>query len=382
MTFLFVDRQFVGELKEKLSRREGIWAKVAKQARDAAEERMSWGPWSPTFFPALAASKDPHDYYSEAPYYWPDPANPEGPYIRRDGYHNPHRFLGIWQGLRDLSQAVIFLTNAGYYLGEKAYLDRANLLVRTWFVEEQTRMNPHMNYGEAIKGICEGRNAGIIAVRQIDRIVHAVTFLEEFPEYQDTVQSMKVWCAKFLAWLTTSEIGLSEKKANNNHGLWWAAHVATLAAFVGNEEQFQMALDRYRQVIIPEQIAEDGSLPKELARSRSLYYSLYNFQAHIMLCELAYHRGIDLWHYQSPEGRGFELAVRFLMPYLDNPFEWKHPQIDGIVPYDTTALQLASIRLGMPECNRVNIKRRGETPLVKYHEEPLGPIAFLPGFSE
>jgi hypothetical protein len=36
---------------------------------------------------------DTHDYMSLATYYWPDPQNPSGPYVRRDGFANPQGAL-------------------------------------------------------------------------------------------------------------------------------------------------------------------------------------------------------------------------------------------------------------------------------------------------
>ena len=30
-----------------------------------------------------------HDFFSEGDYWWPDPRNPDGPYIQRDGMTNP-----------------------------------------------------------------------------------------------------------------------------------------------------------------------------------------------------------------------------------------------------------------------------------------------------
>src|SRR5690625_3401001 len=127
-----------------------------------ADQTMLKGPWSVTYFSAMAASGNKHDYYSEAPYWWPDPNDPNGPYIRKDGVTRPDRFMGHRESVDELSYAILYLTYAGYYLDHQPYLDRAIELLDIWFIQPETRMNPNIEYGEAIKGICDGRAAGLI----------------------------------------------------------------------------------------------------------------------------------------------------------------------------------------------------------------------------
>ncbi|WP_165842272.1 alginate lyase family protein [Paenibacillus xerothermodurans] len=379
MSFVFIDRKHAEQLKHRVTAAEGIWGDVRGQLQRKADQALLAGPWSVTCYGAAAPSGDPHDYTSEAPYWWPDPVNPEGPYIRKDGVTRHHRFMGHRQAIDDLSNTVFILCIAGYCLDNKRYLSRAAELLRMWFLDPATRMNPHIEYGEAIKGICSGRAAGVIVLRQVDRIVHAMGFLGEYAEWQSELDGMRQWLSQMLDWLTTSEIGIAESKAGNNHAVWWATHVAAYAAFTGNDEKLRLAADHYKSAIIPEQVAPDGSLPKELERTRSFHYTLFNLDAMALLCEVAHYRGENLWMYATEDGRGIRQAIRFVLPYLDNPYLWQWPQIDGEIPNEHLCMQLAAIRLNMPECNAVNVKRRGQSKLIMDCEEVLGPLIFLPG---
>ncbi|TVY10922.1 alginate lyase family protein [Paenibacillus cremeus] len=380
MGFVFVDPDFVRSVKLKVAKADGVWRIIRRDLQEKADEALQRGPWSVTSFGAVAPSGDPHDYVSEAPYWWPDPENPDGPYIRKDGITRHDRFMGHRSSIDELSGTVLTLCTAGYYLDEKRYTTRAAELLRIWFVDPETRMNPHVEYGEAIRGICNGRAAGIIMLRQVDRIVHALGFMEELSsEWDDVLTGMREWLSQMLEWLTTSKIGLDESRSSGNHAVWWTTHVAAYAAYTGNKEKLQLAFDHFKHVIVPEQIQPDGSLPKELERTRSFHYTLFQLDGAALLCEIAHLQGEDLWHYRTANGISFQSAIEFVLPYLDNPYLWKWEQIDGEIPEEYVSLQLASLRLQLPECSRVNMKRRGEAKWVKDGEERLGPLVFLPG---
>ncbi|SFM44944.1 Alginate lyase [Paenibacillus sp. 1_12] len=379
MSFIFVDRDFPITIKRNMTKGEGVWYTIRRDFKEKADQAMRRGPWSVTYFGVVAPSGDIHDYISEAPYWWPNPNDPDGPYIRKDGVTRHDRFMGHRQSIDELSEALLILCSAGYYLDEKQYLSRAAELLNIFFLDPVTRMNPHIEYGEAIKGICSGRAAGIIMLRQIDRIVHALGFLGEYPEWGDEIEGMREWLSHLLDWLTTSEIGKAESNSGNNHAVWWTTHVAAYAAFTGNKEKLQLAINHFKSVILPEQLQSDGSLPKELDRTRSFHYTLFNLDAMALLCEIAYHRGEDLWNYTTQDGRGIRLAIQFVLPHLDNPYLWKWPQIDGEIPNEHLCIQLAALRLNIPECTVLNIKRRGESKLIMDCEERMGPLVFWPG---
>ncbi|CAG7625372.1 alginate lyase family protein [Paenibacillus allorhizosphaerae] len=379
MGFVFVDKRFVHGVLLKMTQAEGVWRNIRRDLAEKADEAMGKGPWSVTYFGSAAPSGNPHDYYSEAPYWWPDPDNPDGPYIRKDGVTRHDRFMGHRQSFDELANTMLTLCYAGFYLQEKRYLARAAELLRVWFLNPDTRMNPHIEYGEAIHGICTGRAAGVIVLRQLDRIVHALGFMEEDAEWQTEMQGMREWLSQLLEWLTTSTIGVKESRSGNNHAMWWTTHVAAYAAFVGDESKLKLAFDHFKQVIVPGQVAPDGSLPRELDRTRSFHYTMFQLDASALLCEIAHHQGVDLWNYETAEGQSLKSAIQFVIPYLDHPYLWQWPQIDGEIPDEHLSIQLASLRLGMPECSQVNMKRRGDGKWLKDREEVLGPLVFMPG---
>lgn len=379
MNPVFVERNFLVQLKEQVISGSGEWEVVRFELRRKAQSCYARGPWSVTNFPAAAPSGDPHDFCSEAPYWWPDPSNPGGPYIRKDGVTRTDRFMGHRKSLDELSDTVLYLCSAGYLLDEDCYLERAAELVRTFFLDPATRMNPHLEYGEAIPGICNGRAAGIIALRQVDKVVHAMGYAADHPAWGTVLAGMKDWLSELLAWLTTSRIGLDESRSGNNHEMWWYVHTAAYASFTDNTLLLEEAFEHFRAVILPEQLTQEGSMPREIERTRSFHYSLFNLDAFALLCEIAHHHGVDLWQYRTPEGVGMETAVRFVLPYLDIPYLWRHEQLDGEIPGEQLSLQLAGLRLGIEECRIVNSKRRGEARWIPYREEKMGPFVFWPG---
>lgn len=378
MDFVFVSQDFVERVKSLVKKAEGDWAAVGYELRRKAEEAMIKGPWSVTFTPSPAASGNPHDYFSEGPYWWPNPEDPTGPYIRRDGENNPDRFDAHKSALKELCNTLLYLCSGGYYLEEKRYLERAAELVRVWFINPETRMNPHLEYGQAIRGICEGRGIGIIELQYMDVIIHSLGFLGISQEWKKEMEGVRSWVSDMLTWMTTSQKGIEESENGNNHASWWAVHVAAFASFTDNRAKLEEAFTFFKDVILPSQMVEDGSFPKELARTRSFHYSLFNLDACGLLCEIAYLHGIDLWNYQRSDGRGMKLGVKYVLPYMDNPFLWKYKEIDGEVPDENLALQLAALRLDMKECIRLNKKRRGESYYIR-NQKPLGPLVLLPG---
>ena len=193
MDFVFITKEHAEATREKVRAREGVWDEVAFYLKKTGEEAMKKGPWSVTFASRTAISGDPHDYFSEGTYWWPNPEDPDGPSIRRDGEHNPDNFDEHVDALNELGYTVLDLVNAGYYLEEEKYLDRAAHLLDVWFVNEETRMNPDMRYGQGIKGICEGRFIGLIDLHPTDTIAHALGFLSGNEKYAATVAGVKQW---------------------------------------------------------------------------------------------------------------------------------------------------------------------------------------------
>src|SRR5262249_43267467 len=58
----------------------------------AAQRYLNEEPITITASSSPRSAGGKHDYFSEGDYWWPDPKNPDGPYIQRDGLSNPNNF--------------------------------------------------------------------------------------------------------------------------------------------------------------------------------------------------------------------------------------------------------------------------------------------------
>jgi unsaturated chondroitin disaccharide hydrolase len=273
----------------------------------------------------IPPSGDKHDYMSFAPYWWPDSTKPGGlPYIQRDGLMNPQTRIDH-DGLRlqRTIDAAQILALAWYFTGEKKYIDRAVTLMRVFFIAPATRMNPNLNFAQAIPGVSEGRGIGIIDTRHMAQLVDAARILETYPGWtQNDRTAFRSWARRYLTWLRTSKNGREEQSQANNHGTWYDAQVAALAFFVGDTKLARSVIGTSARRRIESQINADGSQPAELARTRPMHYSLFNLDAFTQLAEMSRHVGVDFWRYTSPRGGNLLKALQFLAPYSYTDRKW------------------------------------------------------------
>lgn len=241
-------------------------------------------------------------------------------------------------------------------------------------------MNPNVDHGEAIINICRGRNAGIIVLRALDLVVHALGFIDVDRRYESEVRGMRAWFLLMMTWLQTSPHGVDESRTGNNHSAWWNSHVMALACYIGDDSVIAECCEYFKNYL-SSAIAPDGSAPRELKRTRSFHYSLFNCDAMAVSCEAAASRGFNLWSYEAPNGASMEKAVRFLLPYMKNPSAWKYPELAGFIPEENYCMQLSSYRLGLTDAALINRKIRGCSALLEYHR-PFGALVLLPGYVE
>jgi hypothetical protein len=266
-----------------------------------------------------------HDYFSEGDYWWPDPQNPGGPYIRRDGLSNPHVFSDHRQYLRRLSLIVPALTSAYVITKDQRYSDHAVKHLRAWFVNENTRMNPHLLYAQAIHGRVTGRGIGIIDTIHLVEVARAISVLAALSDkYSDDIDKIKQWFADYLAWMTTHEYGMEERDAKNNHATCWVMQTAEFARLTGNEGVLAFCRDRFKAELVPAQIAEDGSFPRELARTKPYGYALFNLDVMATVCQILSTPDDDLWLFELPDGRGMKKALGFMYPFIVDKKNWPY----------------------------------------------------------
>ncbi len=317
---------------------------ASKKLIKEAEKALSSGPFSVTYKSSTPPSGDKHDYLSMGPYWWPNPDKPDGPYIRIDGETNPERDKYDKPALSELSSSVETLALAYHMTGREDFAAHAVKLIKAWFLDEETRMNPHLEYGQFIPGVTKGRAAGIIDTRSFLPIGESVNLLAgSDAEKELDRNALKNWFSEYLNWMLTSKIGRDEADQENNHGTWYDVQTAYLALWTGNETLAREIMQSFGNRRIKSHVEPDGSQPLELRRTRSLSYSMMNLRGYFQAALLGEQLGVDLWHYES-EGRSMEKALDFLVPFVAGEKKWTHKQIreeSGIEEEMRVFLQLA-----------------------------------------
>jgi Alginate lyase len=289
-----------------------------------------------------------HDYFSEGDYWWPDPANPGGPYVQRDGMSNPDNFNEHRRALMRLSVQMPTLV-AAYTIGkDRKYALAAERHARAWFLSPQTRMTPALRYAQAIHGRSTGRGTGIIDTIHLVEVVRALERLDGAPGWtRDDADAVRQWFAQYLEWMTTDQYGKDERDATNNHATCWVMQVAAFARFTGNQTLMNDCRTRFKTVLL-QQMAPDGSFPRELGRTKPYGYSLFNLDAMATICEILSTPDDDLWTYELPDGRGMRKAMEFMVPYIRDRKSWpKAPDVmyDQYWPMRQPSLLFAGVAL-------------------------------------
>jgi hypothetical protein len=264
-----------------------------------------------------------HDFFSEGDYWWPDPQNPEAPYIQRDGMSNPNNFTDHRRYLMRLSVQVPTLVAAWKLTKDPRYAKLAARHLRAWFIDAPTRMNPNLQYAQAIHGRFTGRGTGIIDTIHLVEVARAIEVLEGSRALaQADLTGIKQWFVDYLTWMTTSKNGTDERDAKNNHGTCWVMQVASFAHLVGNQELLAYCRDRFKTVLVPNQIAADGRFPEELRRTKPYGYSLFNLEAMATVCQILSSPLDNLWTFSLPDGRGIARAIAYMYPYIKDKKSW------------------------------------------------------------
>lgn len=323
----------LAKTKAQLAAHDPSVQRALKNLLGDADALLSAKPLSVVDKNQTPPSGDKHDYMSVAPYFWPDPTKSNGlPYVRHDGKVNPESRDDLFDHGRMLTMGstVETLALAYYFTGNEAYAAQAAKWLRAWFLDPATKMNPSLQFAQAVPGENTGRGTGILEGRHVAVAADAAELLAGSSAWTENDRAeFKAWLEKYLDWLLNSKNGRDESNSKNNHGTWYDVQVVELALVLGKNDVAKKITETAKTKRIGLQIEPDGKQPLELERTAALGYSLFNLEALSTLATLSQHVGVDLWHCQLKDGKfAMATALDFLLPYVaDEPKKWPYQQI-------------------------------------------------------
>jgi hypothetical protein len=292
-----------------------------------ADKLLADKPVTITSFVCIRSAGGIHDFYSEGDYWWPDPKNPDGPYVQRDGMTNPENFVEHRNAMIRLSQIVGNLASAFKITGNEKYVKTAFEHLKAWFADQETMMNPSLLYAQAIKGKFTGRGIGIIDTIQLMEVAQAILVMEKASCVdREELAAIKGWFTEYLKWLMTHQYSKDEMNAKNNHGTCCVMQVAAFARLTGDEQIMDFCRKRFTEILLPNQMAADGSFPEELRRTKPYGYSLFNLDAMTMVCQILSDETNDLLNYTTPDGKTLKKGIEFLYPFVADKNKWTYPK--------------------------------------------------------
>ena len=326
---ILMDGKKLAETKMRIEKGDLELKPALDSLLEAADAALQQGPYSVTDKEVVPPSGDKHDYASYSRYWWPDPEKPDGlPYIRKDGETNPDS-----QSLKasDRQRIEVIGTHnealglAYYFTGEEKYAKKAAELLRVWFLDPATRMNPNLNHAQCRRGHNTGTKSGVLDGRMMVRGLEGSLLLAGSSALSDTeLQGIKDWVGEYLKWLQTGKLALEEAASTNNHGSFYDAQTMYFALYSENKEVAKKIAQQAIEKRILSQIDPDGKMPEELRRTRPNFYSNYNLHAMFVLAHLAEKVDVDIWHAGDERLRA---ALDYLAPYADPSKPWPHDSI-------------------------------------------------------
>jgi hypothetical protein len=320
----------------------------------AADEALTAAPVTITSSRAGLSEGGPNDFYSNGDYWWPDPTKPGGlPYVERDGESNPNNFNDHRVAMRRMRDAVAALGAAYKLTGQDRYAAKAVEYLRVFFLDPKTRMDPNFQFAQAVPGRNPGRSAGIIDGLHLIEVPLAVEVMEKSPAFPPEVLSgLKDWFGAMARWMDTSQNGRAEAAAKNNHAVAFYLQLAVFSQSAGDEARLEQCRRQFKTVLLPEQMAADGSFPRELARTKPYGYSIFQLDNMAALCQVLSRPEDNLWIFTLPDGRGLRRGMDFLYPFLADKSKWpRQPDVQAWNDWPTRqpCLLLAGLALGEPK---------------------------------
>ncbi len=365
----------MAEIKTGIQREDSTYAPAYRAMLAKANQALQHAPYSVTDKKLLPASGDKHDYYSFGPYWWPNTETKSTlPYIRKDGQINPSSKTDDTDSARMVHFAndIRVLSLAAFYGQDARYAQKARTLLQAWFIDKATRMNPNLDYAQAIPGIVNGRGIGIIDTRLLIDVADSIALLHSIGKLpdQELVQYQR-WYTVYTTWLLTSRNGLEESNWHNNHGAWYDTQVTAFSLFTGNIPQATRQIEIFKHRHLAAQVNMKGEQMAELERTRSFHYSNFALAAYARMGRYGEITGDALWKFEQ-DGRRMESAFLFISQQIGKAAtEWKYPELK-YEPKEATGPVLAAFRAYKSE----DFRHSAET-LIK--EDPANINRLMPG---
>jgi hypothetical protein len=294
----------------------------------AADSALVLKPFSITYDRSPLSEGGPHDFFSMSDYFWPDPSKPDGkPYLQRDGQSNPDNFNKHRESLMGMRDATAALAAAFQITKDEKYATKAAELLRVFFVDPATRMNPELEHAQVMVGKpAPTRGIGLIDTLHLIEVPMAILALQGSDALTPKLESgLKQWFKDYLVWFSTSPRGKSEGATTNNHAVAYWLQVAAFNQLVGDEALRAECVRQFKEVFVTVQMAPDGSFPLETRRTKPYAYSIFQLDNMATLCRLLSTKENNLWNFGGPEGRSMRKAMAWLYPYLADKSKWPFP---------------------------------------------------------
>ncbi len=321
-------------VKAKIKAKDAYFLKNYQEVLQSGDKALNYVADPVTNKTQMPPSKDKHDYLTYAPYRWPDPSKPDGlPWMARDGVVNPVSRGADTDNNRKTAffEAIENLTWSYYFSDDTKYAKKAIELMRIWYLNPETRVNPNLNFSQAVPGLAEGRNAG---VHEWTPQISVITALQLFDAAgilpADVKSGMNQWFSAYLNWLTTNEMAISAGLTGQNHANYYNLQVVGLMMYLGKNAEAKAIVEDAKKSRIADQIMPDGTQPKEMGRTKSVSYTTGNLWLMTELTLMGRKLGVDLWAYETQDGRSLKNAYAYLVPFVLKQQEWPKQQItDG-----------------------------------------------------
>jgi len=352
-TLLLTSRALLSQ--DKPTTRPDVGAIDHDRILKAAEHFLSQAPAPLTALPCSRSPGTPHDYYSEAEDYWPNPADSAGAFISRVGFVNPDAFVAHRDALLSFCICVPSLTAAFVITKDARYARHAVEHLKVWFVDPATRMNPSVLFGQTVRPAKTGRFEGIVEVVHLAEVVRCIPFLSGSDALGEGDRSALLkWFSEYFEWLSTSRTAGLARDSKNHHGTSWLLQASSIAHLTLNEDDAALTALRhqFKSVTIRAQIVADGTFPHELTTPNPYRNTLFNLDMFAAICLLLSTRFETVWDYELQDGPGVRTVMARLYPFILDRGMWPYradAKYFTDLPIRPPSLLFAARAYGRPE---------------------------------